>query len=219
MHIWYDIDGKDSYKKKLHQTIIITILIPIFIVILLSILLMVNRGAPLNSNSSLYIISVIIFILFFAGIGLFSGISSIKSNILKFIFVRTIHNKLLVLHIQESGFVNLLGKTFFNNRINHNIVSQVRGAVQNLQNIDTIQQMLDSLGNLHILYDIEIGNAPYENFGWEVEKVLRISNRFFYYHIIYQAKRGDINFTTSINIPKNYLDIDQLLYIFNQKEN
>ena len=99
MHIWYDIEGKDSYKKKLHRTIIITILIPIFIVILFSILLMVNRGVPLSSNSSLYIISVIIFILFFVGVGLFSGIRSIKSNILKFIFVRTIHNKLLVLHI------------------------------------------------------------------------------------------------------------------------
>lgn len=219
MHIWYDIEGKDSYKKKLHRTIIITILIPIFIVILFSILLMVNRGVPLSSNSSLYIISVIIFILFFVGIGFFSGIRSIQSNILKFIFVRTIHNKLLVLHIQEPGFVNLLGRTFFNNRINHNIVSQVRGAVQNLQNIDTTQQMLDSLGNLHILYDIETGIAPYDNFGWEIEKVLRISNHFFYYHIIYQAKRGDRNFTTSINIPKNYPGIDQLLYIFKQKEN
>ncbi len=219
MHIWYDIEGKDSYKKKLHRTIIITILIPIFIVILLSILLMVNRGVPLSSNSSLYIISVIIFILFFVGIGFFSGIRSIQSNILKFIFVRTIHNKLLVLHIQEPGFVNLLGRTFFNNRINHNIVSQVRGAVQNLQNIDTTQQMLDSLGNLHILYDIETGIAPYDNFGWEIEKVLRISNHFFYYHIIYQAKRGDRNFTTSINIPKNYPGIDQLLYIFKQQEN
>lgn len=219
MHIWYDIEGKDSYKKKLHRTIIITILIPIFIVILFSILLMVNRGVPLSSNSSLYIISVIIFILFFVGIGFFSGIRSIQSNILKFIFVRTIHNKLLVLHIQEPGFVNLLGRTFFNNRINHNIVSQVRGAVQNLQNIDTTQQMLDSLGNLHILYDIETGIAPYDNFGWEIEKVLRISNHFFYYHIIYQAKREDRNFTTSINIPKNYPGIDQLLYIFKQKEN
>lgn len=219
MHIWYDIEGKDSYKKKLHRTIIITILIPIFIVILFSILLMVNRGVPLSSNSSLYIISVIIFILFFVGIVFFSGIRSIQSNILKFIFVRTIHNKLLVLHIQEPGFVNLLGRTFFNNRINHNIVSQVRGAVQNLQNIDTTQQMLDSLGNLHILYDIETGIAPYDNFGWEIEKVLRISNHFFYYHIIYQAKRGDRNFTTSINIPKNYPGIDQLLYIFKQKEN
>lgn len=219
MHIWYDIEGKDSYKKKLHRTIIITILIPIFIVILFSILLMVNRGVPLSNNSSLYIISVIIFILFFVGIGFFSGIRSIQSNILKFIFVRTIHNKLLVLHIQEPGFVNLLGRTFFNNRINHNIVSQVRGAVQNLQNIDTTQQMLDSLGNLHILYDIETGIAPYDNFGWEIEKVLRISNHFFYYHIIYQAKRGDRNFTTSINIPKNYPGIDQLLYIFKQQEN
>lgn len=219
MHIWYDIEGKDSYKKKLHRTIIITILIPIFIVILFSILLMVNRGVPLSNNSSLYIISVIIFILFFVGIGFFSGIRSIQSNILNFIFVRTIHNKLLVLHIQEPGFVNLLGRTFFNNRINHNIVSQVRGAVQNLQNIDTTQQMLDSLGNLHILYDIETGIAPYDNFGWEIEKVLRISNHFFYYHIIYQAKRGDRNFTTSINIPKNYPGIDQLLYIFKQQEN
>ena len=40
-----------------------------------------------------------------------------------------------------------------------------------------------------------------------------------YYHIIYQAKRGDRNFTTSINIPKNYPGIDQLLYIFKQQEN
>lgn len=112
-----------------------------------------------------------------------------------------------------------MGRTFFNNRINHNIVSQVRGAVQNLQNIDTTQQILDSLGNFHILYNIETEVTPYEDFGWEIEKVTRISNRFFYYHIIYQAKRGDRNFTTSINIPKNYPGIDQLLYIFKQQEN
>ena len=219
MHIWYDIENKGTYQKKLHQTILITITIPIFVVILLSILLILNQGTPLNSSSYLYAISVIIFILFFVGVGLFSGIRSIKSNILKFIFVRTIHNKLLVLHIQEAGFTNLFGKTFFNGHIDHGIVSQMRSAVQNLQNIDTTQQILDSLGNFHILYNIETEVTPYEDFGWEIEKVTRISNRFFYYHIIYQAKRGDRNFTTSINIPKNYPGIDQLLYIFKQKEN
>lgn len=219
MHIWYDIENKGTYQKKLHQTILITITIPIFVVILLSILLILNQGTPLNSSSYLYAISVIIFILFFVGVGLFSGIRSIKSNILKFIFVRTIHNKLLVLHIQEAGFTNLFGKTFFNGHIDHGIVSQMRSAVQNLQNIDTTQQILDSLGNFHILYNIETEVTPYEDFGWEIEKVTRISNHFFYYHIIYQAKRGDRNFTTSINIPKNYPGIDQLLYIFKQQEN
>lgn len=219
MHIWYDIENQGTYQKKLHQTILITITIPIFVVILLSILLILNQGTPLNSSSYLYAISVIIFILFFVGVGLFSGIRSIKSNILKFIFVRTIHNKLLVLHIQEAGFTNLFGKTFFNGHIDHGIVSQMRSAVQNLQNIDTTQQILDSLGNFHILYNIETEVTPYEDFGWEIEKVTRISNRFFYYHIIYQAKRGDRNFTTSINIPKNYPGIDQLLYIFKQQEN
>lgn len=219
MHIWYDIENKGTYQKKLHQTILITITIPIFVVILLSILLILNQGTPLNSSPYLYAISVIIFILFFVGVGLFSGIRSIKSNILKFIFVRTIHNKLLVLHIQEAGFTNLFGKTFFNGHIDHGIVSQMRSAVQNLQNIDTTQQILDSLGNFHILYNIETEVTPYEDFGWEIEKVTRISNRFFYYHIIYQAKRGDRNFTTSINIPKNYPGIDQLLYIFKQQEN
>lgn len=214
MHIWYDIENKGTYQKKLHQTILITITIPIFVVILLSILLILNQGTPLNSSSYLYAISVIIFILFFVGVGLFSGIRSIKSNILKFIFVRTIHNKLLVLHIQEAGFTNLFGKTFFNGHIDHGIVSQMRSAVQNLQNIDTTQQILDSLGNFHILYNIETEVTPYEDFGWEIEKVTRISNRFFYYHITYQARRGNQQFTTSINIPKNYSEIDQLLYIF-----
>ena len=216
MHIWYDIENKGTYQKKLHQTILFTITIPIFVVILLSILLILNQGTPLNSSSYLYAISVIIFILFFVGVGLFSGIRSIKSNILKFIFVRTIHNKLLVLHIQEAGFTNLFGKTFFNGHIDHGIVSQMRSAVQNLQNIDTTQQILDSLGNFHILYNIETEVTPY---GWEIEKVTRISNRFFYYHITYQARRGNQQFTTSINIPKNYSEIDQLLYIFRQKEN
>lgn len=219
MHIWYDIENKGTYQKKLHQTILITITIPIFVVILLSILLILNQGTPLNSSSYLYAISVIIFILFFVGVGLFSGIRSIKSNILKFIFVRTIHNKLLVLHIQEAGFTNLFGKTFFNGHIDHGIVSQMRSAVQNLQNIDTTQQILDSLGNFHILYNIETEVTPYEDFGWEIEKVTRISNRFFYYHITYQARRGNQQFTTSINIPKNYSEIDQLLYIFRQKAN
>lgn len=219
MHIWYDIENKDTYQKKLHQTILIIITIPIFVVILLSILLILSQGAPLNSDSSLYVISVIIFILFFVGIGLFSGIRSIKSNILKFIFVRTIHNKLLVLHIQEAGFTNLFGKTFLNSRVDHGIVSQIRGAVQNLQNIDTTQQILDSLGNLHILYNIETEVTSYEDFGWEIEKVTCISNRILYYHITYQARRGDRHFTTSINIPKNYPEIDQLLYIFRQKAN
>lgn len=219
MHIWYDIENKGTYQKKLHQTILITITIPIFVVILLSILLILNQGTPLNSSSYLYAISVIIFILFFVGVGLFSGIRSIKSNILKFIFVRTIHNKLLVLHIQEAGFTNLFGKTFFNGHIDHGIVSQMRSAVQNLQNIDTTQQILDSLGNFHILYNIETEVTPYEDFGWEIEKVTRISNRFFYYHITYQARRGNQQFTTSINVPKNYSEIDQLLYIFRQKAN
>lgn len=219
MHIWYDIENKGTYQKKLHQTILITITIPIFVVILLSILLILNQGTPLNSSSYLYAISVIIFILFFVGVGLFSGIRSIKSNILKLIFVRTIHNKLLVLHIQEAGFTNLFGKTFFNGHIDHGIVSQMRSAVQNLQNIDTTQQILDSLGNFHILYNIETEVTPYEDFGWEIEKVTRISNRFFYYHITYQARRGNQQFTTSINIPKNYSEIDQLLYIFRQKAN
>lgn len=219
MHIWYDIENKGTYQKKLHQTILITITIPIFVVILLSILLILNQGTPLNSSSYLYAISVIIFILFFVGVGLFSGIRSIKSNILKFIFVRTIHNKLLVLHIQEAGFTNLFGKTFFNGHIDHGIVSQMRSAVQNLQNIDTTQQILDSLGNFHILYNIETEVTPYEDFGWEIEKVTRISNRFFYYHITYQARRGNQQFTTSINIPKNYSELDQLLYIFRQKAN
>lgn len=219
MHIWYDIENKGTYQKKLHQTILITITIPIFVVILLSILLILNQGTPLNSSSYLYAISVIIFILFFVGVGLFSGIRSIKSNILKFIFVRTIHNKLLVLHIQEAGFTNLFGKTFFNGHIDHGIVSQMCSAVQNLQNIDTTQQILDSLGNFHILYNIETEVTPYEDFGWEIEKVTRISNRFFYYHITYQARRGNQQFTTSINIPKNYSEIDQLLYIFRQKAN
>ena len=85
MHIWYDIENKGTYQKKLHQTILITITITIFVVILLSILLILNQGTPLNSSSYLYAISVIIFILFFVGVGLFSGIRSIKSNILKFI--------------------------------------------------------------------------------------------------------------------------------------
>ena len=189
MHIWYDVKNKDTYQKKLHQAILISILIPIVLVFLLSFLLLFNQGAPLNNHSSLHVLSVLLFILFFVGVGIFSGIRSIKSNILKFIFVRTIHNKLLVLHIQEAGFTNLFGKTFLNSRVDHGIVSQIRGAVQNLQNIDTTQQILDSLGNLHILY------------------------------ITYQAKRGDRHFTTSINIPKSYPEIDQLLYIFRQKAN
>ena len=219
MHIWYDVKNKDTYQKKLHQAILISILIPIVLVFLLSFLLLFNQGAPLNNHSSLHVISVLLFILFFVGVGIFSVIRSIKSNILKFIFVRTIHNKLLVLHIQEAGFTNLFGKTFLNSRVDLGIVSQIRGAIQNLQNIDTTQQILDSLGNFHILYNIETEITSYEDFGWEIEKVTRISNRLFYYHITYQAKRGDRHFTTSINIPKSYPEIEQLLYIFSQKAN
>lgn len=219
MHIWYDVDNKNTYQKKIHQTILILLILPIIIVFILFLLLIGNQGDPLQGGSFLHILSILIFLFFFLGIGILSLVRNIKSNILKFIFVRTIHNKLLILHIEEEAFTKFFGKAFVNSRVSHSIISQIRGAVENLQNINTTQQILNSFGNFQFLYNIETETTSYEDYGWKVVKVLRISNRLFYYHITYQAKRGERYFETSINIPKSYPDLEQLLYAFRQKAN
>ena len=104
MHIWYDVDNKNTYQKKIHQTILILLILPIIIVFILFLLLIGNQGDPLQGGSFLHILSILIFLFFFLGIGILALVRNIKSNILKFIFVRTIHNKLLILHIEEESF-------------------------------------------------------------------------------------------------------------------
>lgn len=211
MHIWYNFKNKNTYQKKIIRTMFISLIIPIIIVIFFSIILIFNHGNTLEKGSFLHFLSVAIFVLFFIGSGVFAGYRSIQSNILKFIFVRTIHNKLLVLHIQQPGFTNLFGYSLNNLYRGSNIVSQIQGAVDNLKNISATQQLLDSIGNFRFLYYIELEEQSYKDYGWEVKKVLKISNRLFYYHITYLLESDGQSFVADVNIPKNYQDLDQLL--------